>query len=58
MFVARNTSFLESLIKIYWQKDSPKQSTEYDSNPAGVPVCVKCFDYMLLWAGLQSIERR
>ena len=40
----------------YRQKVSPKQSAEDDSNPAGV--CVKCFDYMLLWAGLQSIESR
>ena len=48
---ARNTCFLNILAKVI-----PKQSTDDDSNPGGV--CVKCFDYMLLWAGLQSIEKR
>ena len=53
---ARNTSFLKSLIKIYIGKrlaqNRAQRMTQIQRGEG-----VKCFDYMLLSAVLQSIER-
>ena len=54
---ARNTSFLKSLIKIYIGKklaQNRAQRMTLIQQGEGV----KCFDCMLSWAVLQSIERR
>ena len=54
---ARNTSFLKSFIKIYVGKklaQNRAQRMTLIQQGEGV----KCFDCMLSWAVLQSVERR
>ena len=54
---ASHASFLKSLIKIYSGKKLA-QNRAQRMTQIQLGEGVKCFDYMLFWAVLQSIERR